>query len=296
VKKKFLISISFLCSAILGIIILALLIKIDRPFFHLGKLSSYKTFLVKERDIVYRPDTVIRLLDIKPGSIIADIEPGSGYWTFKLAKAAGPGGYVYAVETFFDWNEKWITLVVNQIKDKRTNPLDNVRFIRSPVDYIGLEPESLDLAFLCQTAMFLHRPEDLLGFNPRKVAKLKWMAKPQKKLLKSIYDAVKPGGRVAVIDTFESPITSKLRYDPAKGTYGPLYVAKNIQTVIDNYEAAGFRLIHDYPIFRNEEHLKDIEEFKRQRVYKSINYRMQCLFENEMVFLVFEKPLNAELK
>jgi predicted methyltransferase len=265
-----------------------------------GKLSSSDTFLIKERDIIYRPDAVARLLNIKPGSRIADIEPGNGYWTFKLAKAAGAGGYVYAVEAYRFWHWDWIPFLERQIEDRRVNPFQNVRLVRSPVDFIGLAPESLDLAFLCQTGLFVRLPADSLASNPQTEEKQQGVPLSreemdrQKQLLRSIYDALKPGGRLAAIDLLESPMMPTLPSSPVKDFPGLINVAKNTQAVIRIYESAGFRLIHDDPIFRNEEHRNSIAIFKNLPVYKSIKVQMKCLFENEMFFLVFEKPLNSK--
>ena len=50
------------------------------------------------RDDWQKPDEVIRALGIKPGDRIADIGSGSGYFTFRLARAVGPTGRVYAVD------------------------------------------------------------------------------------------------------------------------------------------------------------------------------------------------------
>src|SRR5688572_7350174 len=50
------------------------------------------------RDDWQKPDEVIRSLDIRPGDHVADVGSGSGYFTFRLAKAVGPSGKVYAVD------------------------------------------------------------------------------------------------------------------------------------------------------------------------------------------------------
>lgn len=50
------------------------------------------------RDAWQRPDDVIRSLAIVPGSKIADVGAGGGYFSFRLAEAVGPNGIVYAVD------------------------------------------------------------------------------------------------------------------------------------------------------------------------------------------------------
>jgi predicted methyltransferase len=49
-----------------------------------------------ERDRWQRPDEVMDALGVKPGSVVADVGCGRGYFTMKLAARVGPTGKVYA--------------------------------------------------------------------------------------------------------------------------------------------------------------------------------------------------------
>ena len=51
-----------------------------------------------KRNAYQKPEEVIKALNIKEGEVIADIGAGSGYFTFRLAHAAGETGHVYAVD------------------------------------------------------------------------------------------------------------------------------------------------------------------------------------------------------
>jgi ubiquinone/menaquinone biosynthesis C-methylase UbiE len=51
-----------------------------------------------ERAEWQRPDEVLRAVGVEPGSTVADIGAGPGYFTLRLARAVGPGGQVYAVD------------------------------------------------------------------------------------------------------------------------------------------------------------------------------------------------------
>jgi predicted methyltransferase len=201
-EKKYFV-LSFCLFLAILIVLVCFLPRIVDSFSYLTtRFFGTSKLIIKERDRIYHPDTVISLLKVKSGDVIADIEPGPGYWTFRFAKATGPKGYVYAVEAYPEWNWNWLKLFEKQVADKRTNPYNNVRFIRSPVDSIGLPPQSVDLAFLCQTGLFLSRPEDLRSDNPKIESMRRKYVKPHGPLLKSIYDALKPGGRAVAIDMF----------------------------------------------------------------------------------------------
>jgi predicted methyltransferase len=51
------------------------------------------------RDRWQQPDRVVGALGLKPGDRVADLGAGGGYFTFRLARAVGPAGVVYAVDT-----------------------------------------------------------------------------------------------------------------------------------------------------------------------------------------------------
>jgi ubiquinone/menaquinone biosynthesis C-methylase UbiE len=52
-----------------------------------------------ERDVWQMPDEVLRLLDVKPGAVVADIGAGTGYFEPHLARAVGPEGHVLALDS-----------------------------------------------------------------------------------------------------------------------------------------------------------------------------------------------------
>jgi protein-L-isoaspartate O-methyltransferase len=51
-----------------------------------------------ERVTEEQPTKLLRLLDLKPGQVVADIGAGSGYHTFRMARLVGPKGKVLAVD------------------------------------------------------------------------------------------------------------------------------------------------------------------------------------------------------
>ncbi len=51
-----------------------------------------------DRDSWQHPERVIQSLSIAPGQRVADLGAGGGYFTFRLARAVGPTGVVYAID------------------------------------------------------------------------------------------------------------------------------------------------------------------------------------------------------
>src|SRR5262249_8042116 len=66
------------------------------------KRFAYEGFL---RDRWQHPERVIASLGLQPGAAVADLGSGGGYFTFRLARAVGPTGKVYAADVDQDLND-----------------------------------------------------------------------------------------------------------------------------------------------------------------------------------------------
>ena len=51
------------------------------------------------QDRLRDPDAVIAVLDLRPGMVVADLGPGAGHLTLRMARAVEPDGVVYAIDT-----------------------------------------------------------------------------------------------------------------------------------------------------------------------------------------------------
>lgn len=124
------------------------------------------------RDQWQKPETVVAALHIKPGQVIVDLGAGSGYFTFKLAKAAGAAGKVYAV----DIDPDMIGLIAKRSEEEAAT---NVETILAKPDDPLLPESSVDLVFTSNT---YHHIDNRIAYftNLRKY--------------------LRPGGRVAIID------------------------------------------------------------------------------------------------
>jgi len=124
------------------------------------------------RDEWQQPQRVIQSLQILPGATIADLGAGSGYFTFLLAQAAGPTGKVYAVDIDNDMTE----LVARKAKEQG---LQNVEVILAKLNDSLLPEGRVDLIFTSNT---YHHIENRVAY------------------FAALRKALRPGGRVAVID------------------------------------------------------------------------------------------------
>jgi predicted methyltransferase len=158
----------------------------------------------KARDADRKPAEMLAFSGIKPGSNVADMIPGGGYFTRLFAKAVGSQGHVYAFIPD-DLLKKRAT-AADAIKTLATEPgLSNVSVIEGPINGFNA-PQPLDLVWTSQNYHDLHNwapPEDLAAFN------------------KAVFAALKPGGLYIVLDHAASAgapadVTETLhRIDPA---------------------------------------------------------------------------------
>lgn len=133
------------------------------------KRCAYEGF---GRDSWQQPDEVIEALALAAGDQVADLGAGSGYFTFRLARAVGPEGKVYAV----DIDPDMVALLKEQAREEGHA---NVEVIRADPGDPHLPLAALDLVFACNV---YHHLEDRSAYFARLARHLK------------------PGGRVAVID------------------------------------------------------------------------------------------------
>lgn len=129
-------------------------------------------FEIESREVFAKRAEIVAACEVQPGQTVADIGAGTGLFTRLFADRVGPNGVVIAV----DIAQKFLDHIVQSSRDAG---LTNVATRLCTVDSVELEPESIDVAFICDTYHHFEFP-------------LKTMA--------SLHKALKPGGRVFVID------------------------------------------------------------------------------------------------
>ncbi len=118
------------------------------------------------------PAEVVAALNVKPGEVIADIGAGTGYFALPIARAARPGGKVYAV----DAQAEMLSLLGAKLAD---GAADRIELIRAEADATGLPAGSCDLVFM---ANVWHEFDDRVA------------------VVKEAQRILRAGGRVAILD------------------------------------------------------------------------------------------------
>jgi len=107
-----------------------------------------KRFEGPERDAWQKPDAVIKALDLKQDTIVADIGSATGYFPVRFARAL-PKGRVYGIDI-----EKSMVDYLNERAGREDLP--NLSSILGKLDDPKL-PEPVDMVFICNT---YHHLED----------------------------------------------------------------------------------------------------------------------------------------
>ena len=150
---------------------------INDPFQNPDVEKYAKTFEGESREVFTQRDKVVEACKLKPGMVVADVGAGTGLYTRLFAKAVGADGQVFAV----DIAPKFLEHIQKTCRDAG---LKNVTPALCNPDAVDLPPNSIDVAFICDTYHHFEFPE---------------------KTMLSMNRALKSGGRIIVIDFHRIP-------------------------------------------------------------------------------------------
>ena len=180
----------------------------------------------KTRDANRKPAECLAFAGIRPGDRVADLIPGTGYFTRLFSKAVGPKGYVYSyIPSDLDAIYKKHNVTIPPPADPN---FPNISYIHAPIAKF-VTPEKLDFVWTSQNYHDLHDK----FFGPPDIAEVN----------KAIYDSLKPGGIFIVLD-HAAERGSGLRDTDTLHRIDEAAVKKEV-------EAAGFKLVAESTILRN---------------------------------------------
>lgn len=125
-----------------------------------------------EREKEEAPQQVIEALKLKPGDVVADVGAGSGYFSFRLAKAVGEKGKVLAV----DIQPEMLDLIRERAKAKKIN---NIELVLGKEKDPQLKTDSVDLILMVDVYHEFEYPFEMTEAMVR---------------------SLKPGGRLAFVE------------------------------------------------------------------------------------------------
>ncbi len=162
----------FRCSAMIRFICIGLLLLGGKLYAQDAWKNVYTESAWADRDRWQKADELIKQLNLKPGSQVADVGCHEGYMTMKLSAAVGAQGKVYAVDVE---QTKLDKLAANL--EKRN--LTNVQIIKGDYDNPRLPLNSLDAVIILDT---YHEIDD------------------HDEILQHIKSSLKPNGRLVMCE------------------------------------------------------------------------------------------------
>ena len=179
-----------------------------------------------DRDTNRKPAESLAFAGIKPANRVADLIPGTGYFTRLFSKAVGPKGYVYSyIPSEIDAIYKKHNMTIPPPADPN---FPNISYIHAPIAKF-VTPEKLDLVWTSQNYHDLHNKM----FGPPDIAVVN----------KAIYDSLKPGG-IFIVLVHAAERGSGLRDTDTLHRIDEAAVKKEV-------EAAGFKLVAESTVLHN---------------------------------------------
>lgn len=128
-----------------------------------------------------KQEEILQCLELKEGSVVADIGSGGGSYTYRFSQAVGKHGKVYAI----DVDQRYLDFVRTKAAAKG---LSNVTTLLTKGSELVLPRKSVDLVFMRDVFHDISRPQQYFS---------------------NIHRALKAGGRVAIIDFLNDGISKE---------------------------------------------------------------------------------------
>ncbi len=189
---------------------------VNRQFENPDVERFINTFETESRAIYHYRHAIAEALGLTEGMAVADVGAGTGFFSLLFARRVGPEGKIYAE----DIAENFVKHIGNIAAEAG---LANVLPVLCTDKSTELPPASVDLVFVCDTYHHFEFPQETL---------------------KSMHQALRPGGRLAIID-FERVVgvTSEFSINHVRCGKG---------TVTDEVKDAGFDFLKEIPLMKDQ--------------------------------------------
>jgi len=178
--------------------------------------QAVKRFETEKREIAQSVDEIVAACRLKPGMDVADVGAGTGLLARPFAAVVAPKGKVFAV----DITKQFLEHIEKTCKEQE---IANVECVLCTPTSTELPAASVDLAFTCDTYHHFEFPA---------------------KTLASIHQALRPGGRLIVID-FK-------REEGVSADWVLNHIRAGKETVIEEVTKAGFKLIDEPELMKTQ--------------------------------------------
>lgn len=193
---------------------------INDPFKEPDVKGFVGRFEVESREVFAHRRAIVKACNLRPGMAVADVGAGTGLFTMLFAEAVGKTGRVYAV----DIAPKFIA----HIEEKaRKAGFQNIVGVVGTDRSVELPPESIDLAFICDTYHHFEFPY---------------------RTMESVHRALRPGGQVVVIDFH--------RIEGKSSDWVLGHVRAGQEEFTREILKSGFRLIGEEPLLKENYFLR----------------------------------------
>lgn len=188
---------------------------INDDFMKADPASYVERFEKEGREVYDQRMVIVQASGVQPGMVVADVGAGTGLFTRLFARQVGPAGRVYAVDIAPNF-------VYQLVRDCRQTGFDNVIGVICDERSSTLPPASVDLVYICDTYHHFEYPYDTM---------------------KSIHAALKPGGRLMVLDFVrEEGVSTEWILNHVRAGRGVFQA---------EIEAAGFELIEEVDFLKD---------------------------------------------
>lgn len=254
-------------SAGVAVLLLALSACTDRPavdsdIYDKAVANNKRSWADQRRDKLRRPADILRLSGLEPGMVALDLMGGGGYYAELMSYVVGASGKVILQNNtlFLKFSEEELE------KRLRNDRLPNVERLDSQFSDFQL-PDDIDLIFLGLSYHDIY----IKRSDPVKTTS-------REEFFPQIWDALKPGGRVLVIDHAAARGTG---FETTEALHR---IAEDF--AIDDFERAGFLFLDSVDVLRNPD--DDHSLRMREAAIRGKTDRFVLLFEKPAMSATLE--------